>query len=331
MAQRIAQTDVVSEPLPAFLPKPEGQERVVSFLHRLSASPPQVILLEGGSPDQRLGLGLYWAALLNCLDDNPPCLECSTCRQIQGRSYRDLYLFSGMEEAIKIDDVRTLRAGMGQSPGHGDMRVMIFHQAQEMTPSAANSLLKAMEEPQPGNAFVLLAPLRSWLLPTLVSRSLVLTLAWSEVSRQLPEDIRVWQQRMVDFWRTGRGLFQFTSQKGEVTRKVAQEVLTACQHSLLSAIQNERCRDQNSQGIGAPVWGGKESQEIAADSALHGSSDGGMAGFLAQNLGAEALFRLDLVLHKAHQALNLQTTPALVLDWVGVQGWSMVHGFGARE
>ena len=102
MAQRIDQTDVVREPLPAFLPKPEGQERVVSFVHRLAASPPQVLLLEGGSPDQRLGMGLYWAALLNCVDDNPPCLECSTCRQIQGRSYRDLYLFSGMEEAIKI-------------------------------------------------------------------------------------------------------------------------------------------------------------------------------------------------------------------------------------
>lgn len=298
MAQRIDQTDVVREPLPAFLPQPEGQERVVSFVHRLAASPPQVLLLEGGSPDQRLGMGLYWAAVLNCADDNPPCLKCSTCRQIQGRSYRDLYLFSGMEEAIKIDDVRTLRAGMGQRPDQGHMRVMIFHQAQEMSPSAANSLLKAMEEPQPGNAFVLLAPLRSWLLPTLVSRSLVLTLSWSEVSRQVPEEVRVWQQRMVDFWRTGRGFFQFTSQKGEVTRNVVRDIVTACQQSLLRAMQ--------------------------------GTKDEGMAGFLARNLDCERLATLDQVLHKAHQALNLQTTPALVLDWVGIQGWSMVHGFEMR-
>jgi hypothetical protein len=50
-----------------------------------------------------------------------------------------------------------------------------------------------------------------------------------------------------------------------------------------------------------------------------------MAGFLAHHLNREALSRLDLVLHKAHQALNLHVTPALVLDWVGVQVWSMIY------
>ncbi len=251
-----------------------------------------MLLLEGGSPEERLGLGLYWAAALNCPAASPPCLLCPVCRQIQGQSFRDLFLFSGLEEQIKIDEVRQIRADMGQRPDQGVWRVIIFHQAQELTPSAANSLLKAMEEPQAGNVFVLLAPLRAWLLPTLVSRSLVLTLSWS-VSPQQSEQIQEWQQRLTDFWRTGRGLFEHTSRKGEVSRTLVQEITSACQRSLLQAMQDKR--------------------------------DDQMAEFLARALDSGGLARLDLVLHKAHQALNLQTTPSLVLDWVAVQVWSMAR------
>jgi DNA polymerase-3 subunit delta' len=294
MARKSPPKDAQAEKLPAGLSKPEGQDRVVSLLHKLVGQPPQVLLLEGGCAEERLGLGLYWAALLNCPDHAPPCLTCSVCRLIQGRGFRDLHVFTGTEEAIKIGQVREVRTIMGQPPDHGAMRVILIHEAQEMTSSAANSLLKAMEEPQPGNVFVLLAPLRSWLLPTLVSRSLVLTLSWSTGGRGALEHLQAWEQRMIQFWRTGRGLFELTSKKGEVTRNLAHEVVTVCQHSLLSA--------------------------------MHGEYLGEMSVFLAQNLDAEGLSKVDRVLDKAHQALNLQTTPALVVDWVGVQVWSLMHG-----
>lgn len=292
MAQSTAKTEVIGEQLPASLAKPEGQERVVSLLHRMAPNPPQVLLLEGGTPQDRLTVSLYWAALLNCPENDPPCFRCPVCRQVQGHAFRDLYVFSGMEEAIKIDGVRNIRAGMGQRPDHGRMRVIIFHQAQELTQSAANSLLKAMEEPLPGNAFVLLAPLRSWLLPTLVSRSQVLPLNWSHNQRSNHEQTREWQKRLTGFWRTGRGLFEYTAKKGEVSRTLVQEIVTACQQALAQAMQGK---------------GGEEMSQL-----MH------------QSLDAQGLMSLDQVLHKAHQALHLQTTPALVLDWVGVEGWFLV-------
>ncbi|MDZ7758831.1 MAG: DNA polymerase III subunit delta' [Desulfovermiculus sp.] len=292
-------TEVIPEQLPASLARPEGQGRVVSLLHRLGHHPPQVLLLEGATPRDRLVMGLYWAALLNCPGSDPPCLGCSVCRQIQGLAFRDLHVFSGMEEAIKIDGVRHIRAGMGQRPDHGRMRVILFHQAQELTPSAANSLLKAMEEPLPGNVFVLLAPLRSWLLPTLVSRSQVLTLSRSSDRRSDHEQVGEWQKRLTGFWRTGRGLFEHTAKKGEVSRTLVQEIVTACQQALGEAMQGEE--------------------------------DGEMSQLMVQSLDVQGLTTLDRVLHKAHQALNLQTTPALVLDWVGVQGWSLVGGSNAFQ
>jgi DNA polymerase-3 subunit delta' len=333
-----AQTEVISEQLPALLTRPEGQERIVSLLHRLAQHPPHVLLLEGAQPEDRLALALYWTALLNCPRHDPPCMGCLTCRQIQGQSFRDLYLFSGMEESIKIDQLRAVRAGMGQRPDHGSTRVMVIHQAQELTPSAANSLLKAMEEPLPGNVFVLLAPLRTWLLPTLVSRSMVLTLRWTTSGPKTQAHVQEWQERLVGFWRSSQGLFEVTAKKGEVSRNLVQEVLIACQHSLLAAMQGGGQRSED-RGQRAEVrgqrseGGGRKAGELemkgqmvgaAADSVRQGSSDGGMAKFLAHNLNADALSRLDLVLHKAHQALKLQVTPALVLDWVGVQVWSMI-------
>ncbi|MDL2266816.1 hypothetical protein LJC46_02365 [Desulfovibrio sp. OttesenSCG-928-G15] len=44
----------------------EQPRRIRTFLHKLSQNPPQVLLLEGGNPDQRLHAALYWALLLNC-------------------------------------------------------------------------------------------------------------------------------------------------------------------------------------------------------------------------------------------------------------------------
>ena len=41
-------------------------DRIREVLHRLSANPPQVLLLEGGTGPQRLAAARYWAACVNC-------------------------------------------------------------------------------------------------------------------------------------------------------------------------------------------------------------------------------------------------------------------------
>ena len=283
------------EHLPPALVPPKGQERVLGLVHRLMHNPPQVLVLEGGCEEDRLALGLYWAAGLNCTAPSPPCLTCSLCRQIQAQGFRDLYVFSGVESSIKIEEVRTVRPVMGQRPDQGKIRVILLHQAQELTVSAANSLLKAMEEPLPGNVFVLLAPLRTWLLPTLVSRSFVLTLSWPSGQREeVRDEILAWQQTLVGFWQTGQGLFEHTAKKGNISKALVQEILVSCQQALLRAMQG---RDRG--------------HELAA--------------FLARSLDAEKMSSVDLMLHKGQQALRMRATPGLVVDWVAVQIWSLVR------
>lgn len=264
------------------------QERVLGYLRCFSADPPNVLLLEGGGLEEREQCALYWSALLNCGNSSAsPCLQCSTCKLVFARTFRDQYFFSGREEAIKIDDVREVRKVMGQKPEYDGFRVFIISQAQELTPSAANALLKSMEEPIPNNVFVLLAPERNKLLPTLVSRSWILTLNWSDSGLGDYTEIQHWLDRLLDFWDTGRGLFDHSAKKGHVNADLVRHIIAACQKALLQLMIGEQ------ENKVARYW----------------------SGYLGNNYFGS----LDNLFKKSLQALDYQVNPSLVLDWMAIQ------------
>ena len=74
------------------------------------------------------------------------------------------------KQNITVDDVRSLKSFFGLSAADGGARVVIIDAADDMTDSAANALLKMLEEP-PKNAFLfLISHQPAALLPTLRSR-----------------------------------------------------------------------------------------------------------------------------------------------------------------
>ncbi len=82
-----------------------------------------------------------------------------------------------LKQDITVDEIRKLKSFFNLSATEGGRRVVIVDAADEMNVSAANALLKILEEP-PQNAFLLLIshrPLR--LLPTIRSRCRVLKCA----------------------------------------------------------------------------------------------------------------------------------------------------------
>jgi DNA polymerase III subunit delta' len=73
---------------------------------------------------------------------------------------------------ISVDQVRSVILGRANFPPHeGRARVFIVHRADEMSISAANSLLKTLEEPGRGTYFVLLTSRAAKLPDTVRSRS----------------------------------------------------------------------------------------------------------------------------------------------------------------
>ncbi len=73
---------------------------------------------------------------------------------------------------ISIDQVRTLVLARAAFSAHeGRAKVFIVRRAEELSISAANALLKTLEEPGSGTHFVLLSALADALLPTIQSRT----------------------------------------------------------------------------------------------------------------------------------------------------------------
>ena len=165
-------------------------------LNKLASDPPQVLILEGGSVAERFSVALWHAARLNCPEGRPPCLHCPACLQIGANLFHDLYVLDGREGSIKIETVRELRTILGEAPRGDGKRVVILAEAQSLGVEAANALLKSLEEPRPGVCFLLLAPQRERLLPTLVSRGWVVTLAWPEAGTPSTPELFQWEEAL---------------------------------------------------------------------------------------------------------------------------------------
>jgi DNA polymerase III delta' subunit len=104
--------------------------------------------------------------------DPLPCGECRSCQRALSGNWVDFTEISPEEEggSLKIEQFRKLKSTVGFGAHEGDYKVTLIPHAERMTPQAANSLLKILEEPPRGWVFLLTAHDPTLLLPTLVSR-----------------------------------------------------------------------------------------------------------------------------------------------------------------
>ena len=75
-----------------------------------------------------------------------------------------------LRTAITVDEVRALKLFLQLSAADGGWRVAIVDSADELNPSAANAILKILEEPPPHSVLLLVSHRPAGLLPTLRSR-----------------------------------------------------------------------------------------------------------------------------------------------------------------
>ena len=81
-----------------------------------------------------------------------------------------------LKAQITVDEIRRLNSFFGLSATDGGARVVIVDSADEMNMSAANALLKVLEEPPKGAVLILISHQPARLLPTIRSRCRVLRL-----------------------------------------------------------------------------------------------------------------------------------------------------------
>jgi hypothetical protein len=150
------------------------------------------VILDGGAAETRRRAALDLARTLLCTaaPEARPCSVCRHCRRIvwpggeaESSFHPDFQVLErDLKASTSVDATREMLRTAQVSPYEARGQVFVVASAESLTGEAANALLKTLEEPHlsaPRN-FLLLAPSRLDLLPTLRSRSLAIFLGAAE-------------------------------------------------------------------------------------------------------------------------------------------------------
>jgi DNA polymerase-3 subunit delta' len=138
-------------------------------------------LITGPDSIGKRTLAMQFAQAVNCSDysqGGEVCGQCRACLLTPKGTFPDLHWVASEREGdvLKVDQVRQLQRQLALAPFEGRYRVAVLPRFQEASESAANALLKTLEEPPPQVILLLTAHSRESLLPTIVSRCEVLDL-----------------------------------------------------------------------------------------------------------------------------------------------------------
>lgn len=154
-----------------------GHEWAVDLLksHLRSGNLRHAYLITGPDGTGRRTLALKFAQAINCLNPEAidvPCNECKSCLQFTKMAHPDLSVVEAEAPSgfIKVNQIRELQRNLHLSPYEAKYRIALLLDFENSNPSAANALLKTLEEPPPQVILVLTAESRERLLPTIVSR-----------------------------------------------------------------------------------------------------------------------------------------------------------------
>jgi len=156
------------------LPWQVEQWQRVAAMHAESRLP-HALLLRGpeGVGKRRFAHRLLAALLCETpAFEDRPCGECRGCRLVAAGTHPDRHELAPPEgkQQIGIDQVRALIERVSLTSQYGGRKAVAVAPAERMTPPAANTLLKTLEEPPGDTVFVLVSHRASALPATIRSR-----------------------------------------------------------------------------------------------------------------------------------------------------------------
>ncbi len=121
------------------------------------------------------------------------CGKCAGCLKYLHESHVDIVKIEAAKNTIKIDDVREIPAQVAKKSYEGGYKAVVISEADAMTPQAQNALLKVVEEPPENTVFVLGAQNTKNILPTILSRCIILktSLSREQTEKQLCQEQKI--------------------------------------------------------------------------------------------------------------------------------------------
>lgn len=135
-------------------------------------------IFEGVAGSGKYEMAKWLAQGINCQnrrEDGAPCLVCNQCLRIEQEEHPDVTIVKPDGLSIKVDQVRAIKEEFAKSGMESRRKILIIEDMDKMTTSAANSLLKFIEEPEGEITILLLTTEIQQLLPTILSRCQIIS------------------------------------------------------------------------------------------------------------------------------------------------------------
>ena len=110
--------------------------------------------------------------------NSEPCGECHSCKQALSGNHPDIIFVSHEKpNVIGVDDIRgQINGDVVIKPYQGPKKIYIMNEGEKMTVQAQNALLKTLEEPPEYAVILILTTNVDSLLPTILSRCVILNM-----------------------------------------------------------------------------------------------------------------------------------------------------------
>ena len=154
-----------------------GQEHIIEILTKAvtasrtseeSQEMTHAWVFTGPPGSGRSSAAVAFAQALIC--KNNGCNNCTDCNAAKTHGHPDVEIIKTEGLSIKVEEVRELLTRVAWAPSMSGWRVVVMEDADRLTESAANALLKAIEEPSTRTVWLLCAPTLHDVLPTIRSR-----------------------------------------------------------------------------------------------------------------------------------------------------------------
>ncbi len=176
-----------------------GQKQIKEHLQNAleSGKISHAYIINGEKSSGKEFIATVFAMALQCeKGGTEPCQECHSCKQALSANQPDIIRVTHEKPGtISVDDIRAqINNDVAIKPYSSRYKVYIVNEAEKMTVQAQNALLKTLEEPPEYAVLLLLTANVNSLLPTILSRCVVLNMkpaADEQVKKYLMEQLQV--------------------------------------------------------------------------------------------------------------------------------------------
>lgn len=195
-----------------------GHQKQISYLHQLLQKNklPHALLFSGPEGIGKKLVAQHFVQRLFCQDPSSPCNTCKHCSRILQNTHPDYILISSQDHLIKTETIRDLKQRLSLKALEAPYKIALIDEAHTLHTSAANVLLKTLEEP-PENTFLILVTSSPYsLLKTILSRCQKIEfspLSISEMQQvvstleEVPEKVSITQKEKIAMAQGSPGLF----------------------------------------------------------------------------------------------------------------------------